>query len=76
MEVTREIIRTMNYVKESSYRTEVPDTHCRVYYERDKEYLNLDYSNLKCERSNINDENFAPIEENEKILSKKTKNNK
>lgn len=68
MEVTKEIIRTMNYVRETSYRTIPKEDEYIVEYDRNKECFNLDYSNLKCSRTNLTDEEFISF--NEKATKK------
>ena len=60
MEVTKEIIRTMNYVRETSYRTIPKEDEYFVEYDRNKECFNLDYSNLRCSRTNLTNEKFIP----------------
>jgi len=68
MEVTKEIIRTMNYVRETSYRTDPKMDEYFVEYDRNKECFDLDYSNLKCSRTNLTNEEFISF--NKKTIMK------
>lgn len=58
MEVNEKILKSMNYVKESSYRTDTNFNGVILESLYDKELLSLDYSNLKCDRTNVSDEDF------------------
>lgn len=58
MEVNEKILKSMNYVKESSYRTDTKFDGVILESLYDKELLSLDYSNLKCDRTNVSDEDF------------------
>ena len=70
MKITKEIIRTMNYVRETSCRTE--PTYCPYYgvlnengtYSRRREdSFELDYSNIKYQKIELSDEEFISFDE-------------
>ena len=60
MLITPEIISTMNYVHESSYRTQISHEPkvCHYPFQRDKEYFSLDYSDIKPQSCVLEDEEF------------------
>lgn len=57
MIVTTEILRTMDYVNDASYRT-IPQPNVSKDYQRDKEYLALDYPDMEYIEVFIPDEEF------------------
>lgn len=76
MKVTKEILRTMNYVDDSSCQTNLQPSISKDY-QRDKEYLALDYPAMKYTEIFIPDEEFICFKNDEnkpKILIKELLN--